>query len=166
MRCESRYPPRVSRGFVSIHTPTWGVSAFWCSSGFTTMSFNPHTYMRCESTRGHITPPAYMTFQSTHLHEVWDITERACATIKPSFNPHTYMRCETCFSDGGQYFIVSIHTPTWGVSYGDTGLERTSMFQSTHLHEVWGEHSLLYTPRQHRFNPHTYMRCETCNMII
>ena len=99
--------------FVSIHTPTWGV----------TVCNRKRTYQyKFQSTHLHEVWQLLGTnsstgneFQSTHLHEVWPgytiiELELAC------FNPHTYMRCDI----GGmtQYieFDVSIHTPTWGVT--------------------------------------------------
>ena len=76
---------------VSIHTPTWGVTfthfsrtlsgkfqsthlhEVWLSVSFPynhTISFNPHTYMRCD----------YRTWRLDRLYYC--------------FNPHTYMRCD------------------------------------------------------------------------
>ena len=34
------------------------------------------------------------------------------------------------------------------------------MFQSTHLHEVWRYRNVTIQ-HKHRFNPHTYMRCDS-----
>ena len=55
--------------------------------------FNPHTYMRCDnsSVEGIC---SVCSFQSTHLHEVWRIVARI----------------------DEEWFCVSIHTPTWGVT--------------------------------------------------
>ena len=55
--------------------------------------------------------------------------------------------------------MVSIHTPTWGVTteWGATYLN--AMFQSTHLHEVWPI-TRFYNRFMICFNPHTYMRCD------
>ena len=78
--------------------------------------FNPHTYMRCDngvsvdlnnpgmfqSTHLHEVWPfagcliqSHVVFQSTHLHEVWLVA--GCTNVVHSF--------------------VSIHTPTWGVTW-------------------------------------------------
>ena len=97
------------------------------------------------------------------------------------FNPHTYMRCDSALTWNILSRIVSIHTPTWGVTQeGLTQLRlnivsihtptwgvtaplyvssRFEMFQSTHLHEVWRYNTVdIFFPEC--FNPHTYMRCD------
>ena len=146
-----------------------------------TLRFNPHTYMRCDdaiiihcsATRVSIHTPTWgvtapslksvagsYTFQSTHLHEVWQSntqlmiyalgfnphTYMRCDYDRPPikqailrFNPHTYMRCDDqgLFRRDGE-FLVSIHTPTWGVTSSCQWL----------LGWLWC------------FNPHTYMRCD------
>ena len=99
------------------------------------LSFNPHTYMRC------------------------DRPFRCRNTSTLRFNPHTYMRCDDGYKYYGRYVNVSIHTPTWGVTayqmcddeilkvsihtptWGVTtwtsDIVSAALFQSTHLHEVW-----------------------------
>ena len=121
--------------YVSIHTPTWGVTSL-IKSWLPTKSF--------QSTHLHEVWLCYnfynlrsFVFQSTHLHEVWlliflivfiiisfnphtymrcdrgrSITTRWCR----SFNPHTYMRCDEIITKIHRLFLVSIHTPTWGVT--------------------------------------------------
>ena len=99
---------------VSIHTPTWGVTSNWVIIRMARCSFNPHTYMRCDtsftvyywmtlrfqSTHLHEVWPVVVSFdghdykfQSTHLHEVWH-EEKSPLEEFISFNPHTYMRCD------------------------------------------------------------------------
>ena len=120
---------------VSIHTPTWGVTSplsvisiiplfqsthlhevwLWVNIDLCTVNrFNPHTYMRCDASRTD-SRSRLLVFQSTHLHEVWllwdDNKENVCC-----FNPHTYMRCDTVYPIGFHPIVVSIHTPTWGVT--------------------------------------------------
>ena len=97
--------------------------------------FNPHTYMRCD----------YSTSVSLPF---------LC-----SFNPHTYMRCDRYVEVECGHCFVSIHTPTWGVTLDGIGYQdliqvsihtptwgvtslfvvfaASTLFQSTHLHEVW-----------------------------
>ena len=78
-------------------------------------SFNPHTYMRCDISSLGIS--SYLAkFQSTHLHEVWPLILLICFMII-SFNPHTYMRCDVEFDVLRHSSDVSIHTPTWGVTF-------------------------------------------------
>ena len=55
---------------VSIHTPTWGVTVETNGRWFIRGGFNPHTYMRCDMAIGWWRDRR-LTFQSTHLHEVW-----------------------------------------------------------------------------------------------
>ena len=145
---------------VSIHTPTWGVTTCPSSVVLITRSFNPHTYMRCDRLMLFVDFNP-VKFQSTHLHEVWRRI-RGRYTVPASFNPHTYMRCD-CWRDGScsgnlvsihtptwgvtpclvrinVLSDVSIHTPTWGVTTRCSAICQFRKFQSTHLHEVW----LLY----------------------
>ena len=121
-------------------------------------------------------------FQSTHLHEVWPVFSAALynsdgfnphtymrcdarPTTTPTglfcFNPHTYMRCDFPAADSCPMMLVSIHTPTWGVT------EKYQMpvkARKVSIHTpTWG-----VTPddgnsqsRTGRFNPHTYMRCDS-----
>ena len=86
-------------------------------------------------------------------------TDRA-GTDRAGFNPHTYMRCDTEPEVTEPTPEVSIHTPTWGVTGIVTATDSISMFQSTHLHEVWLNRSFV-SKRHKGFNPHTYMRCDT-----
>ena len=147
---------KSKRSGVSIHTPTWGVTMVGETSTYNgSVSIHTPTWgvTVCNRKRAH-----QHKFQSTHLHEVWHL-KISLQTHKKSFNPHTYMRCDEnkgvkwvkgfvsihtptwgVTDDQRQLlwlYAVSIHTPTWGVtSYlgQDKGI---SMFQSTHLHEVW-----------------------------
>ena len=134
MRCDRAGNSLTTWLTVSIHTPTWGVtiSSWTISVGKEfqsthlhevwrqrslhippTISFNPHTYMRCDKHYANLptynkvsihTPTWGVTisswtisvgkeFQSTHLHEVWQSRENSML-IRPCFNPHTYMRCD------------------------------------------------------------------------
>ena len=126
----------ASSSDVSIHTPTWGV------------------------TRGNVPNQRTISrFQSTHLHEVWPCKPRLlCQLLR--FNPHTYMRCDGMNRKTFRYWLVSIHTPTWGVTNRYIRSGSPFMFQSTHLHEVWQIARELFS-LNHCFNPHTYMRCDT-----
>ena len=126
---------------VSIHTPTWGVTRCTLQYERIQQGFNPHTYMRCDMASACISDWTAW-FQSTHLHEVWHISGCSSLTTQ-SFNPHTYMRCDI----PNKYYpfmgIVSIHTPTWGVTLFACCVISTRMFQSTHLHEVWRRHTTI-----------------------
>ena len=100
---------------VSIHTPTWGVTFLRLHLSYE-VSFNPHTYMRCD-----------MVFLKRSYNSL-------------CFNPHTYMRCDHAYGVSYSDPYVSIHTPTWGVTRTTLfALGESWAFQSTHLHEVWQE---------------------------
>ena len=78
------------------------------------ISFNPHTYMRCDFWFDFVFPK----IQCVSIHTpTWGVTER-CFVIKLSR-------------------AVSIHTPTWGVTKLIITIIHILKFQSTHLHEVW-----------------------------
>ena len=143
---------------VSIHTPTWGVTKILHSSRLLlkfqsthlhevwlsvltlhcwSCSFNPHTYMRCDKNGAQIletiasfNPHTYMRCDFNNLYRPTKIHR---------FNPHTYMRCDVVRLLRTRRFRVSIHTPTWGVTWF-----------------CWIRWHILI-----RFNPHTYMRCDS-----
>ena len=77
---------------VSIHTPTQGVTYQPLNYLYYYHCFNPHTHAGC------------------------DLGLPATLVVHPSFNPHTHAGCDMSeiriFGDG----IVSIHTPTQGVT--------------------------------------------------
>ena len=127
-----------------------------------------------------------LKFQSTHLHEVWQKRVDG-ASMAICFNPHTYMRCDRAVTTIFDKSYVSIHTPTWGVTYGykDDGSQDNvsihtptwgvtqrlardrihSRFQSTHLHEVWPVIIFMISAPS-CFNPHTYMRCDNLQQKV
>ena len=102
--------------------------------------------MRCDPTPQLVADLKYV-FQSTHLHEVWPPSNRS-SSVTFCFNPHTYMRCDRRSKNVCKSIDVSIHTPTWGVTYAALQITRLNPFQSTHLHEVWrnsGSFSIMAT---------------------
>ena len=98
-------------------------------------------------------------FQSTHLHEVWlFVSVRWYCSCEVSIHTPTW---GVTFLREYEAWLrqVSIHTPTWGVTIEGKQYVDTTVFQSTHLHEVWL--LIVWTIRLIRcFNPHTYMRCD------
>ena len=156
MRCDRAGNSLTTWLTVSIHTPTWGVtiSSWTISVGKEfqsthlhevwrqrslhippTISFNPHTYMRCDKHYANLptynkvsihTPTWGVTstrgqyrgnrkFQSTHLHEVWLGVVIMVTGINEFQSTHLH---EVWLSNG---LIAKF---IW-------------KFQSTHLHEVW-----------------------------
>ena len=142
MRCDQiRLLAYAHRAYVSIHTPTWGVTicAFrilfaimfqsthlhevWRFLAFSLLlliSFNPHTYMRCDI--------VFFTF----------------SIIQSSFNPHTYMRC-----DG-----VQVRHIVLDICFNPHTYMRCDDTLSIVMHD------------RSSFNPHTYMRCDSTHVAL
>ena len=102
----------AQRWQVSIHTPTKGVTAAQPMPPPGNASFNPHTHEGCDSCSDLI---------------------RSCSTC---FNPHTHEGCDAYHQPHTYQWAVSIHTPTKGVTQmtGKRGIEH--QFQSTHPRRV------------------------------
>ena len=120
---------------VSIHTPTQGVT---CSHR------QHHPYRQFQSTHprrvwliARVNSGEMILFQSTHPRRVWHIlilkivvvssfnphTHAGCDHLtqifcvrQTSFNPHTHAGCDTTKNIYFKGYIVSIHTPTQGVT--------------------------------------------------
>ena len=120
---------------VSIHTPTQGVTE--CRFLLTTPQkcFNPHTHAGCDIANSY-TSSLHYSFQSTHPRRVW---------------PHYRYRFYFCH--------VSIHTPTQGVTKMPISVSASSRFQSTHPRRVWHITALGFIPKN-GFNPHTHAGCD------
>ena len=134
MRCDANSENKERKQWVSIHTPTWGVTPTG-ESFSTTLRFNPHTYMRCDKME--FPTNAYLLGFNPHTYMRCDSKPIKKADISKCFNPHTYMRCDYNNRKDGKWHRVSIHTPTWGVTNGWLAQTCAGWFQSTHLHEVW-----------------------------
>ena len=103
-------PDHVNDLLVSIHTPTQGVTPYWLSlsrSG----SFNPHTHAGCD-------PGCSISPWSS-----W------------SFNPHTHAGCDSLSKVYDKRLQVSIHTPTQGVTQEQNTL-------------IWQSPVSIHTPTQ------------------
>ncbi len=53
------------------------------------------------------------------------------------FNPHTHAGCDENAKCRSHWLLVSIHTPTQGVTQWSTALNKSGEFQSTHPRRVW-----------------------------
>ena len=107
-----------------------------CFLFFQRQSFNPHTHAGCDIV---VEKNFFLfTFQSTHPRRVWrlwlviwkqlssfnphthagcDWVVRYCLWLVICFNPHTHAGCDIKKANKGiQPSIVSIHTPTQGVT--------------------------------------------------
>ena len=103
-------------------------------------------------------------FQSTHPRRVW---QRLHPPVVPEdgFNPHTHAGCDPTKLSNGANEIVSIHTPTQGVTIG--GLDQ-QIKSKVSIHTptqgvtriIWISIYLIC------FNPHTHAGCDrrTCNI--
>ena len=124
------------------------------------VSFNPHTYVRCDRL-GIFTDLCDVGFNPhTYVRcdtcmALWDINQ-GC------FNPHTYVRCDSLGKwESTATWGVSIRTPTWGVTLPRVARGGVEVFQSAHLREVWLTYQVI-GKIIFCFNPHTYVRCDVC----
>ena len=99
-------------------------------------------------------------FQSTHPRRVWLGDTVFQHHHLQSFNPHTHAGCDGTQSWLAFDFVVSIHTPTQGVTLQmDVSTRHALKFQSTHPRRVWREAS-TYSFTFACFNPHTHAGCD------
>ena len=135
MRCDLINHHAVTACSVSIHTPTWGVTALQLRLMQVTQ------------------------FQSTHLHEVW--RRRGIIFIRTIVSIHTPTWGVTMpFFVLNSIHSVSIHTPTWGVTRATSTVVIHSVV-SIHT-PTWGVTRFARWCWFYYdcFNPHTYMRCD------
>ena len=141
---------------VSIHTPTQGVTgSVRTHRHFVQVSIHTPT-QGVTSSHSHIW--GRTVFQSTHPRRVWLLNPNFLFFI-PSFNPHTHAGCDSIHIKDSVYirefqsthprrvwlhpttkiqrFLVSIHTPTQGVTSLMWTMCRPKRFQSTHPRRVW-----------------------------
>ena len=76
-------------------------------------SFNPHTHEGCDLMDRQYGKP--QQFQSTHPRRVWRNGTRP-RTRNGRFNPHTHEGCDLVENPVEVLVVVSIHTPTKGVT--------------------------------------------------
>ena len=100
----------------------------------------------------------WLRFQSTHPRRVWPHRGHT-ASSAVCFNPHTHAGC-----DGSERYkeieaLVSIHTPTQGVTSGKVHPTTGHQFQSTHPRRVWLIISYKHA-QSVSFNPHTHAGCD------
>ena len=124
-------------------------------------------------------------FQSTHPRRVWQ-GNKLPTYHRNSFNPHTHAGCDIIQLSRNSYRMVSIHTPTQGVTDRHQSKGGMRMFQSTHPRRVWHQtnnqhykHKLFQSTHPRRvwlwiklriasiesFNPHTHAGCDKRHRI-
>ena len=131
--------------FVSIHTPTKGVTLNAKPGSEPEASFNPHTHEGCDVLPVSISN-SRQEFQSTHPRRVW------------------LDKIEDSFTD--TQFQSTHPRRVWPLIV--VGLLVSSEFQSTHPRRVW--HILLCVYMQFvqlSFNPHTHEGCDLpCILLL
>ena len=135
MRCDMTSVIMDNFFYVSIHTPTWGVtmSSYYINFQIYVSIHTPTWGVTDYST--YIDPSKW--FQSTHLHEVW--LDRVANIFRywGFQSTHLHEVWLRIIDWDLILLLVSIHTPTWGVTYVGFCVTDHFLFQSTHLHEVW-----------------------------
>ena len=127
-----RHVPQI---YVSIHTPTQGVTAF------------EYLYF------------SGLKFQSTHPRRVWQCKGKYISLLN-EVSIHTPTQGVTDVSFISRSFAdVSIHTPTQGVTLVISKSCTFVSFQSTHPRRVW-LNARAQTFNEASFNPHTHAGCD------
>ena len=168
--------------FVSIHTPTKGVTLF----NFLVLLLSQvsiHTPTKGVTIRSNFRCGKVPCF-NPHTHEGCDIQRLLKEWREESFNPHTHEGCDVSFVSWQHCPFVSIHTPTKGVTLIDLsqlpdsevsihtptkGVTRIDanildvVFVSIHTPTK----GVTSSPRDSAglptgFNPHTHEGCDTC----
>ena len=100
---------------VSIHTPTQGVTLESGLSFSLSKSFNPHTHVGCDLV---LVDNVEMDINSfnPHTHVGCDLTAIYLKNKFLGFNPHTHVGCDIRDTIIPPPEVVSIHTPTQGVT--------------------------------------------------
>ena len=141
------------RGYVSIHTPLWGVTRVLDSVLYPVRSFNPHapvgrdTYngtdgmiLKCFNPHApvgrDIADHSNLCRFRVSIHTpLWGVTRQhaGCDGHANSFNPHAPVGRDTRVNEPEcRAITVSIHTPLWGVTGGSSSrLWILVVFQST-----------------------------------
>ena len=101
-------------GLVSIHTPTKGVTLPFRSLYMFSSGFNPHTHEGCDWSVSSLLSRR-LRF-NPHTHEGCDNNLHIGFQDLCSFNPHTHEGCDGRMCRCCRCGIVSIHTPTKGVT--------------------------------------------------
>ena len=121
---------------VSIHTPTKGVTFYCTLNNAQRFCFNPHT------------------------HEGCDVNSTRPLISKDSFNPHTHEGCDLRLLACGWLVVVSIHTPTKGVTSPPFRFDEVIFSFNPHTHEGCDPFSPANRGYMCCFNPHTHEGCD------
>ena len=122
--------------YVSIHTPTKGVTSESYLKTLGPWSFNPHTHEGCDTAIAN-SDVAKRSF-NPHTHEGCDLATTTGWLQSSCFNPHTHEGCD----------LIDVLLLLLLLS-----------FQSTHPRRVWQINNRLLT-KLRSFNPHTHEGCD------
>ena len=123
---------------VSIHTPTQGVTLDIHLS-YTEIVVSIHTPTQGVTVPGFLRLSLYRCF-NPHTHAGCDYTFREGYLIGFSFNPHTHAGCDLYEPVSLPKSIVSIHTPTQGVT-----LYLITYYKSANLIHCYANHHYYST---------------------
>ena len=118
---------------VSIHTPTQGVTGR-AARAASQEGFNPHTHAGCDLTI--FNSLSIISSFNPHTHAGCDIFMLSISTHIWCFNPHTHAGCDIICASSFETSLVSIHTPTQGVTKCSLTIVSLDTFQSTHPRRV------------------------------
>ena len=122
--------------YVSIHTPTKGVTSESYLKTLGPWSFNPHTHEGCDTAIAN-SDVAKRSF-NPHTHEGCDLATTTGWLQSSCFNPHTHEGCDLEIRRNPYSLKEFQSTHPRRVWLGYNGKTRTaSLFQSTHPRRVW-----------------------------
>ena len=98
------------------------------------LCFNPRTHMGCDETSWKTAIPFQSFNPRTHMG--CDVHTYLLQARKSCFNPRTHMGCDANAKIKGNFYVVSIHAPTWGATSSYMNPSGDDAFQSTHPHGV------------------------------
>ena len=125
--------PQNNYIIVSIHTPTKGVTGWSWVMSMSLLCFNPHTHEGCDLFR--VKGITRLFCFNPHTHEGCDVHIGRKKTGCRSFNPHTHEGCDASNRLIITEVMVSIHTPTKGVTTPQKRLSIAFLSFNPHTHE-------------------------------
>ena len=104
-------------------------------------------------------------FQSTHPRRVWQNIKASLSSLT-SFNPHTHEGCDTNYVYKLSNWVVSIHTPTKGVTWCSIVTAGWLRCFNPHTHEGCDCTTDKEIFLKAGFNPHTHEGCDLTFWIM
>ena len=146
--------------YVSIHTPTKGVTSESYLKTLGPWSFNPHTHEGCDTAIAN-SDVAKRSF-NPHTHEGCDLATTTGWLQSSCFNPHTHEGCDSSA-------VISKFASKSFNPHTHEGcdimiallMSHPLVFQSTHPRRVWLSIFLANFRLIFSFNPHTHEGCDS-----